>query len=327
MTAKRFTVNCHSVESTELSAKITKSIYMELESQGHVAGDFLEEAGLSSQVALDSERWIPFDQVEYFLEVVMKNVPDFIPKNMALKAMDNRSWGLLDQVLRILQKPEEIYQDPMMFLSYFIKPLNGFKWIDRGEKHSSFETSLSSEEHPLITNYLKGALEVVSHYICGEAAQANWLGTQVSIDWSTHQDSFFKEREPANFKPEIYKEAVGIIQQQQTELQAFKELSNQKAFQTADTAAREKELTKDLKVLEDYFLRARQLVSLLKADSGKKKWFKDAVKRLNWEELQDLHASKLEHIKRKVEGTEASASTLSGFEEAEKQTGFQLDLQ
>jgi len=315
------------VESTELSAKITKSIYMELESQGHIAGDFLEQAGLSSQLALDSERWIPFDQVEFFLEVVMKNVPDFIPKNIALKAMENRSWGLLDQVLRILQKPEEIYQDPMMFLSYFIKPLNGFKWIDKGEKRSSFETSLSSDEHPLITNYLKGALEVVSVYISGEAAQADWVGTEVSIDWSTNQDSFFKEREPANFKPEIYKEAVGIIQQQQTEIQAFKDLSNQKVNQTKNQGVNSASLAKDLKVLEDYFLRARQLVSLLKADSGKKKWFKDAVKRLNWDELQSLHACKLEQIKDELEGKPPRSLDDCVTGSSEKQIGFQLDLQ
>lgn len=311
------------VESTELSAKITKSIYMELESQGHVAGEFLEQAGLSTQLALDPERWIPFDQVEYFLEVVMKNVPDFIPKSIALKAMESRSWGLLDQVLRILQKPEEIYQDPMMFLSYFVKPLTGFKWLNRGDKHSSFETSLSSEEHPLITNYLKGALEVVSQYVSGETAQADWFGTKISIDWSSSQDSFFVEREPANFRPEIYKEAVGIIQQQQTELEAFKALSVQPTSQNSNTAL----LAKDLKVLEDYFLRARQLVALLKADSGKKKWFKDAVKRLNWDELQNLHACKIEQIKNELEGKPSVVPEECLNAETESQIGFQLDLQ
>jgi len=316
------------VESTDqnvqLSAKITKSIYMELEAQGHVAGEYLEQADLSTQLALDSERWIPFDQVEYFLEIVMKNVPDFIPKNIALKAMENRSWGLLDQVLRILQKPEEIYQDPMMFLSYFVKPLKGFKWLNRGGKHSTFETSLSSEEHPLVTNYLKGALEVVSHYINGESSQVDWFGVEVSIDWSTNQDSFFTEREPVNFKPEIYKEAVGIIQQQQTELQAFKESAGLSAVGSdADLT----NLNKDLKVLEDYFLRARQLVSLLKADSGKKKWFKDAVKRLNWDELETLHASKVEQIRNGLEGKTGSAPEISMDKESGDQIGFQLDLQ
>ena len=296
---------------------------MELESQGHVAGEFLEQAGLSTQLALDPERWIPFDQVEYFLEIVMKNVPDFIPKNIALKAMESRSWGLLDQVLRILQKPEEIYLDPMMFLSYFIKPLSGFKWLNRADKHSVFETSLSSEEHPLVTNYLKGALEVVSHYVSGESAQADWFGTQVSIDWSSNQDSFFTEREPANFKPEIYKEAVGIIRQQQTEIEAFKALSNQGKSQNPNTAL----LAKDLKVLEDYFLRARQLVALLKADSGKKKWFQDAIKRLNWDELQTLHACKVEQIKNEIEGNPTVVTDECAAVESENQIGFQLDLQ
>jgi len=319
-----FTANYQAVESTELSAKITKSVYMELESQGHVAGEFLEQAGLSSQLALDSERWIAFDQVEYFLEIVMKNVPDFVPKNTALKAMENRSWGLLDQVMRILQKPEEIYQDPMMFLSYFIKPLSGFKWLHRGEKRSSFETSLSSEEHPLVTNYLKGALGVVSHYISGESAQTDWVGNEVTIDWSSSQDSFFAEREPVNYRPEIYKEAVEIIKQQQTEIQVFKEMSNKSETSSVDIEA----VTKELKILEDYFLRARQLVSLLKADSGKKKWFKDAVKRLNWDELQSLHSDKIDQIMADLKGVVAdTAGQPAGADEESRQIGFQLNLQ
>jgi len=86
-------------------------------------------------------------------------------------------------------------------------------------------------------------------------------------------------------------------------------------------------LTKDLKVLEDYFLRARQLVSLLRADSGKKKWFKDAVKRLNWDELEAQHAHKVGQIRNELEGKSHNVEVSLSSEESGDQIGFQLDLQ
>ena len=303
----------------ELSAKITKSIYVQLESEGYVAGGFLEQAGISTHVALDSERWIPFEQMEYFLDIVSKEVPSFNAKTMALKALETRSWGLLDQVLRILQSPSEIYQDPKQFLSYFVVPDLNFEWVKREDKFSSFTLSLSRDESPLVTEYLTGALEVVSHYVKGEAAAVHWSGNNVSIDWSKKQDSFFeKKEEHLNFKPEIYKEAVEIIQNQQNEIKELRAL-NKLSTKNVETEG----LVEDLKVLEDYFLRARQLVSLIRADSGKKKWFKEAIKRLNWDELQSLHSEKIKSIQENINKPVSTPT----FKKEEEQMGFQMNLQ
>lgn len=283
----------------ELSAKITKSVYMHLELQGAVAGDYLEQAGLSVHKALDSEMWLPMEQVELFLDLVSRDFPEFYPKDIALKALEIRGWGLLDQVLRILQSSSEIYEHPQRFLSYFIRPNLNFEWIERKKESSSFTVSLSTDEMPLVTEYLTGALEVVSKYVGSESSVVNWAGNSVSIDWSKKQDSFFEEAKvPVNYKPEIYKEAVEIIQRQQTEILAFKYKEEEESTSLPNFDS--ESITEDLKILSDYFLRSRQLISLLKAESGKKKWFKEAVKRLNWDELQGLHSNKIENIKQKL---------------------------
>ena len=169
----------------ELSAKITKSVYLHLESLGVVAGEYLELAGLSSEVALDAERWVPLPQVEYFLDIILKDNPDFQPKEAAIKASENRGWGLLDQVLRIIQKSSEIYQEPKYFLSYFIRPNLDFKWVKRDQTFSSFNVAISTDEFPLIVDYLKGALEAVAKYTGGGIPHTvNWFENSVSIDWS-----------------------------------------------------------------------------------------------------------------------------------------------
>lgn len=314
------------MESTglELSAKITKSICMHFESKGVVVGDYLEIADISSHKALDSEMWIPAEQVEHFIDLIFKDFPDFSPKEVALSAPELRGWGLLDQVLRILQSPCEIYENPKQFLSYFVRPNLNFAWIEKEEKLSSFSVALSTDETPLVVDYLIGALEVVSKYIGADSTHVSWIGNAVSVDWSKKQDSLFAEKkEPVNYKPEIYKEAVEIIHRQQNEINTLK--ANTSSSVGASVGVDAALVMEDLKVLSDYFLRSRQLISLLKAESGKKKWFKEAVKRLNWDELQGLHTQKIADIKNKLTNQSPSVPMELQFEESGEQIDFGLD--
>ncbi len=294
---------------------------MQLETQGVLVGDYLEQAGLSAHKALDSEMWIPAEKVELFLDLISKDYPEFYPKEIALNAIDIRGWGLLDQVLRILQSPAEIYEHPQRFLSYFIRPSLDFEWVNRATEASSFKVSLSTDEMPLVADYLAGALEVVSKYVGADSSVVTWSGNLVSIDWSKKQDSFFEEKkEPVNFKPEIYKEAVEILQRQQSEILDFKLKAENFSAPDFDS----QKIVEDLKVLSDYFLRSRQLVSLLKAESGKKKWFKEALKRLNWDELQGLHSQKVEDIKSRLIDQQVVSKTITPSEDGE-QIGLSLE--
>ncbi len=309
------------MESTvlELSAKITKSVCIHLEAKGVVATDYLERASLLADKALDSEMWIKAGRVELFLDLVSRDFPDFCPKQVALKALDIRGWGLLDQVLRLLQSSSEIYEYPEKFLSYFIRPNLDFSWTKRCKGFSNFNISLSKDEMPLVADYLAGALEVVSEYIGEDLSLVNWVGTSVFIDWSKKQDSFFQEKkEPINFKPEIYKEAVKIIRRQESEILDLKYKAQSLKSVNTDT----QKIIEDVKLLNDYFLRSHQLIVLLRAEFGQKKWFKKALRRLNWSKVKDLHHKKVEDIKNKL--TNSTVTPSPPVYESE-QIGLSLD--
>ncbi len=306
----------------ELSAKITKSVCMDLEAKGVAVGNYLEQADLLAYKAFDSEAWIKADQVELFLDLVSRDFLDFCPKEVALKALDIRGWGLLDQVLRILQSPSEIFEYPEKFLSYFVRPDLNFSWIKRSKKLSKFKVSLSSDEMPLVTDYLAGALEVVSKYVGVEVSLVNWAETFVSIDWSKKQDSFFEEKkEPLNFKPEIYKEAVKIIQRQQSEILDLKYKAKNLKSVNIDI----EKIIQDVEILNDYFLRSYQLIVLLRAEFDQKKWFKEAIKKLNWHQLKGLHNKKVEDIKNKLTSPTILPTTLPPPLYKGEQIGLSLD--
>lgn len=284
----------------ELSSKITKSVYLFLEGQGEIAGEMLESTGLSPEVALDPERWIRAEKVETFLENIKSALPEFSPKDAALLAPNLKGWGLLDQVLRIVQTPSEIYQQPEKFLSYFIRPDLPVEWVEKNENLSSFLVPISSEEFPLVAEYLSGALEAVALFSGSETARVSWNKHTILIDWAKKQESIFKDKEPVNFKPQIYKDVVEIVEKQQTELFHLRERLVEPSSSTPNVSSQE--IVNELKSLQDYFLRSRQLVALLKAQSGEQKWFKEAVKRLNWDELQGLFKERTDLIEMKLKG-------------------------
>lgn len=276
----------------ELSCKITRSTYLYLESLGEVAGDCFEACDLSPEVALDAERWLPANQVESFLEKAQETFlqhHNAYPKNIALKAPELKGWGLLDQVLRIIQSPSEIYQQPEKFLSYFLRPEIPVDWIAKNDCVATFRVPVSSEELPLVTDYLVGALEVIAVFSGEEAAQASWNMNSVSVDWSKKQESIFEDSPPMNIRPQLYKEVVDIVERQQNQIDELREELASKGVEPSVCRSEPTEFVDGLKKLDDYFLRARQLVSLLRAQNGEQKWFKDALKRLNWNELQGLH--------------------------------------
>ncbi len=281
----------------ELSSKITRSVYLYLEGKGEVAGETLEASGLSPEAALDPERWLAASSVETFLECALSSEVNFSPKEVALRAPDLKGWGLLDQVLRIVQSPVEIYQQPEKFLSYFIRPDLPVEWIKKSESLSSFLVPISSDEFPLVSEYLSGALEVIALFSGSEMARVDWEKHTISVDWTTNQESIFLETQPVNFKPQIYKDVVEIVEKQQSELCQLREKLVEPTYTTSAP-----EVLDELKALQDYFLRSRQLVSLLKAQSGEQKWFKEAVKRLNWDELQALFQAKTESIEKQLKG-------------------------
>ena len=279
-----------------ISAKITHSVCLNLEALGYMPGDFLEEVGLTPEKAFDPEAWIEADVVERFLSLATTKVPSLSVKSIALKEPELSGWGVLNQVLKILKSSLEIYTSPQNYLSYFAKPLNSFVWIEKTNENTVFQASLSSDEFPLVTDYLSGALEVVSDFVeADEDSSVFWTGNTVSVEWGEKED--FKAVPPST----------------QTFQESLEELdSNQE------------QLIQLVRHLEDYFLRSRQLISLIKAESGKKSWFKKAIQRLDWENLEDHHQKTVEDLIRLIKKNNKGVEIKT---EEHLEEDFQLKLQ
>jgi len=259
----------------DISAKITHSVCLYLESLGYMAGDYLELAGITPEKSFDPDSWVDSEKVENFLSVVQNEVPNINIKSIALMEPDLRGWGVLDQVLNIIKSSSEIYISPQNYLSYFVKPLNNFLWVEKTNENTVFKTSLSSEEYPLVTDYLSGALEVVTQFVETEKESSIvfWNENLVSIEWGDPEDIETKSSHPL--------------------------VSNQNDS-VVDKIGHD-QLTNSIKLLEDYFLRSRQLVSLLKAESGKKRWFKKALQRLDWDNLEAHFENTVQEIYKQID--------------------------
>jgi hypothetical protein len=280
----------------EFSAKITHSVCLNLEALGYMPGDFLEEVDLTPEKAFDPESWIEAETVEQFLALVTLKVPHLSVKSIALKEPDLNGWGVLNQVLKILKSSLEIYTSPQNYLSYFVKPLNGFVWIEKTNENTVFQASLSSEDFPLVTDYLSGALEVVSEFVeADEDSSVFWTGNTVSVEWGEKE-----EFQSVPKTAQVYEESVGELDSHQ------------------------EKLVQSVRHLEDYFLRSRQLISLIKAESGKKRWFKKALQRLDWENLEDHHQKTVDDL---INLIKKSNKSVEPVDELSLEEDFQLKLQ
>lgn len=267
-----------------------------------MAGDYLEASGITPEKAFDPDSWVEGVRVEDFLSVIQNEIPEINIKSIALMEPELRGWGVLDQVLNIIKSSSEIYVSPQNYLSYFVKPLNNFVWVEKTNENTVFKTALSSEDCPYVTDYLSGALEVVTQFVETEkeSAVVFWTGNIVSIEWG-----------------------------EQSALQtAPAQTSGGQLDMTADRKKGQDQLTNNIKLLEDYFLRSRQLVSLLKAESGKKRWFKKALQRLDWENLEDHFENTLEEIYKQLDKKSGEKSNTNEAEEvSQEDENFTLELQ
>ena len=149
----------------------------------------------------DPSSWIDAEEMESFLNIASnhfsnKQSTDNLAELVGHDCLNLHSWGVLDSVLRMMDKPLDIYLHPERLLSYFISPSPPLLRLDSPAtedlEKSSFEISISSFDYPLTTKYLQTALEALPTFFGRENAQVQWIGKVVDINWETRQDSLFE---------------------------------------------------------------------------------------------------------------------------------------
>lgn len=137
---------------------------------------------------------------------------------------DLRSWGVLDSVLRMVQTPKDLFAQPERFLSYFVSPAPPVGEIRREPDAVSFVLPVSEMQFPLVTSYLRAALEALPTYINKPMATVHWDESRVRISWSEHQASLFGEAQNTELSlhPELVRNILMNLESSQKELEETK---------------------------------------------------------------------------------------------------------
>jgi signal transduction histidine kinase len=233
---------------------------------------------------------------------------------------DLRAWGVLDSVLRMVQAPKDLFAQPERFLSYFVSPAPPVGEVRRGPESVSFVLPVSEMQFPLVTGYLRAALEGLPTYINKPMATVIWQESRVAISWSENQASLFGDSQNAELSlhPELVRNILINLETSQSELEEMKRqvhaknqeieslksdlstrvnsTSDVNSAGVPDLSSLARGLAQeidepvagvlnDLYKLGDYFARGQQLITLLIGQGRQTKQVQEAMRRVDWEHV------------------------------------------
>lgn len=259
-----------------LSCKITATILAELDSRSEdVCAFFAIFDNLPESQLRDPTAWLPALVMELFLEQVTR-----FPWNsdelhsltyLATTAPYHRSWGILDSVLRMMSRTEEIWAQPTRLLANFIQPESFVQNISRHEEGISFLAPLSAEQYPHICEFLTSCFEILPIFIGSSSSQCHWKSNKVTLSWSLKQKSFLTNTQDERvISPELIQSILQSLDCRK------EEVDSQNIEKVRQNLAR----------LSDYWTRAQQLVVLLSAQSRQTLEVQEAMRRTNWSQIQ-----------------------------------------
>src|SRR5262249_39742159 len=138
------------------SCKISSALLHYFDRQGEDISALLETTSLPEEFLRDPSHWMKATDMESFLQMSQKLSKEegTLFTKIGHGSPELRSWGVLDSVLRMMPKPQEIMAQPQRFLSYFISPEPPIDHLRRSPSEIEFDLPVSSENYPLVTSYL-----------------------------------------------------------------------------------------------------------------------------------------------------------------------------
>lgn len=295
------------------SCKITNSILNYIESEKiDLSGIFSEiesELDVPWEHVRDSSNWMRAPDMEALLEKIISDHQILIRAGHATPK--KRVWGVLDSVLRMMPRPQEIFQQPEKFLGYFISPEPPVENIIRTETGISFDIPLPAEQYPLVTMYLKSAFEALPMYVGLDAGNSTWKMMHFELDWPATQQTILND-EPHQVSPQLMQDVIRQLQNSGKELEEKnRELQRRNEellkFSTGEVKLSPAEISpqnfsefdfmkrpvhqvaQNLSRLHDYMVRAHQLVTLLTAGQKQTPGMKEAFRRVDWEIVKNQY--------------------------------------
>lgn len=294
------------------SAKITNSIINFLEEKGHQLDSLYDCCDIQIEFLKDPTFWLEAGIVEHFLAKAEEIYGTSLEGVDLLSGAGHscytlKSWGVLDSVLKMMQRPQDIYEQPGRIISYFVTPAPPIGHFVKSEHEVCFELPIFSQEFPLVTEYLRSALEALPAYVGKTMSHVTWEENKISISYVNSQAALFDNiNEKNHISPELFQSMISTIEQSQLELQRKNEDLQQKEQEIKLLKTNLDNITKitsknslgngslseskdEIKVnvlrLNDYLARAQQLITMLVGQGRKDTQVQRAMKRVNWDSV------------------------------------------
>ncbi|MBS1971250.1 MAG: hypothetical protein JSU04_13155 [Bdellovibrionales bacterium] len=331
------------------SCKISNSILTYLEDQGEdLSGLYEQQTPLPLELMRDPSYWMSAPDMESFLESLLRMPLKSSDSNLLQKVGHSgpeiRAWGVLDSVLRMMPRPQEIFNQPERFLSHFISPEPPVENLRRDESSISFDLPLPAEQYPHVTTYLKAAFESLPVYVGQNLATCEWTGIHLELHWSESQKSIFEIDPGHQISPQLMHSVIEELQKHQRELEERNcelQKKNEELLQAhMDLQAHLREKAPSLLPqigplsnmdfdsqgpgyvigqntarLHDYMVRAQQLVTMLAAQGKMTPGVKEAMRRVDWEHVKTQYPKTISDIMDSLRGLQSQLIQKNNKEE------------
>lgn len=273
---------------------------------------FFSDSEIPWEKLRDSSLWLRAPDMEAFLDRIVTS-QDVVIRAGHLTPK-NKVWGILDSVLRMMPRPQEIFQQPEKFLGYFISPEPPIENIVRSEQGIAFDIPLPAEQYPLVTTYLKAAFESLPTFVGLEPGVCRWNFLRFELDWPKNQPTILTADEPHQISPSLMQDVILQLQQTSRELEEknrelqqrneellrmsqnrgarpqvevhaedFNQFENRSDIEFEFMNKPVHQVVQNLSKLHDYMVRAHQLVVLLTAGQKQTPGMKQAFHKVDWD--------------------------------------------
>ncbi len=330
------------------SCKITNSVLSFLDREGIDVEDIYASCDLPDEFLRDPSYWWEAQKIEEFLKVGQElwlkreNDEGIFTDNLGHACKELRAFGVLDGVLRIMQKPQDMWAQPERFLSYFISPPPPIANLSRSESHTKFTLPISHEDFPLTSAYLKAVFEALPTYIDSPMAIVSWKGFEINIQWQSAPSLFASEEDAGQMiNPNLTRNLILSVEQSQKELEEKNRELLQKNLELQKAKSQlEKQISQQIELgninelheiaqklsedflqpfsqvqnqlyrMHDYMARAQQLIVLLVGQGRKDPQVQEAMRRTDWNHVQDAYPELVQEIFANVEQMQNSLKSL-----------------
>ena len=223
------------------SGKISNAFIRYFQQEGKDIYPLLREVKVSEELLCNPDYWIDSENMEKLLSQAcslfknqneQKNNPfdkESLLEKVGYQTPFLKAWGALDWALRIIEDPWDTFQNPEMFLSYFISPKPKIHQLQHRENSLSFVLPFQGKDYPHTSSYLKAAIASLPCYRDKNRATVKWEGHELTIEKTPQEDSLFTSQAKGSyFNPSVISSLFESLQQTQKYLHKLQQ--NQKSL-------------------------------------------------------------------------------------------------